>query len=432
MSLLIRIIAIFLLVGFCDIFVFFSKLGSFGSEPVRKLIFSSLWAFSYAITAVGSINRKPLFISWRLAWVIGLGIYVLISLSWSTIQSRPYDLVFGFLGTLFAALFFTRSLSEKWTLETLRNIINLAAACSLILYLIRAPIAIYVDALARPNAFGLAPMIGVFSHKVSCAFICSIGVVLNLSNLRNSRIYSSTWILVCGCCVLFSGSATGILLLLIAIAIWATGAAGSAIHSTLGKAFVTLSCGTLILAGTIFRSSVLESVGRDAGMTGRQGIWEVAWLLINDRPLLGWGYQSIITKDAGGPFFQYYRVVYYTPVHLQNSYLQTAAELGIVGIILVGTMIIVAALINLFRMSGEYYSVSLPILSIVVLIAVEASVEQVFIGNSIGLFFVTWAFLCSPKNYDKYLEGLVSNPKNKAIFANGGISVNDSQHLPES
>lgn len=88
---------------------------------------------------------------------------------------------------------------------------------------------------------------------------------------------------------------------------------------------VTLALGSL--------DALLNSVGKDASLTGRTDLWESAFNLIEQRPLLGVGFNAF--WHIGNPEAERLWFISHVPpgagFNFHNLYLNTAVELGLVG-----------------------------------------------------------------------------------------------------
>jgi exopolysaccharide production protein ExoQ len=79
---------------------------------------------------------------------------------------------------------------------------------------------------------------------------------------------------------------------------------------------------------------LLEMIGRDPTLTGRTVLWEWGVRAILERPVTGWGFTGYFHSPQGAipslyvPEFQNYEIA-----HFHNSYIQTAVDLGLPGLL---------------------------------------------------------------------------------------------------
>lgn len=175
---------------------------------------------------------------------------------------------------------------------------------------------------------------GLFSHKNGLGPWGAFGAV---TLLAYGRLMGGPWLyrmLAWGCavlCLLFSGSATsliGCLTMIIGyVFLRVTRAMGSGVAALVAIAGLFLAA----IVFTVFADAVFGLMGRDATLTGRTEIWEIALDYIKLAPILGHGYQSL-----GGPVFLDF-IASYTAQAIpgpENMYLASMLELGLVGTLL--------------------------------------------------------------------------------------------------
>lgn len=142
---------------------------------------------------------------------------------------------------------------------------------------------------------GLAALTVVVSNSRTALVVAAVGVVLLLgifllSQLRRPRT--------------------------LALTIWGAAALGA---GYIGQSYVDV---------------VSESLGRDATLTGRTNIWTIVLQAVEQRPLLGYGWKALwidgspVTEEL---WARNHGTAFY---HAHNGYLDVAAQLGIVGLLL--------------------------------------------------------------------------------------------------
>ena len=119
---------------------------------------------------------------------------------------------------------------------------------------------------------------------------------------------------------------------------------------------------------------VIESLGKDATLTGRTELWNDVWKLASERPVLGHGTGSFWVGEVGvsRPILETY---YWPPNQAHNGYLDVIAELGFVGLALV---LIVAAygIYNAFKLlphDHQYAMLKIALISSVLLLNMTES-----------------------------------------------------------
>jgi len=148
--------------------------------------------------------------------------------------------------------------------------------------------------------------------------------------------------------------------------------------------------------GEIAPSAALESMGRDATLTGRTGLWGDIFAIASKSPILGVGYGAFWVGPKGYdlyPLPNWSKVTpRWRPNQGHNGYIDIYVELGLVGVLLIGGVIATA-----FRKIGqmlhtdfEYGRLSLTFLAIILLNnATESSLLKA--THSLWFLFVLFA-----------------------------------------
>lgn len=112
------------------------------------------------------------------------------------------------------------------------------------------------------------------------------------------------------------------------------------------------------LAGTMgviilfYRATVFEFFGKSPDMTGRSGIWKLVLGLIEQRPVLGWGWTS--HWMPGVKPYEGLVVINHVPYYqAHNAYLDVVLQLGFVGAALFGILFL-TAFIKLWRLAVRH------------------------------------------------------------------------------
>ncbi|HEY9863050.1 MAG TPA: O-antigen ligase [Candidatus Obscuribacterales bacterium] len=85
--------------------------------------------------------------------------------------------------------------------------------------------------------------------------------------------------------------------------------------------------------------NLLAALGRDPTLSGRTTLWELAIELIKQRYWLGYGYQGFWV--AGGACEVIWRHEGYKPPHAHNGFVNMSLDLGVLGLIIFLTIIVV-------------------------------------------------------------------------------------------
>lgn len=112
--------------------------------------------------------------------------------------------------------------------------------------------------------------------------------------------------------------------------------------------------GTVAIVVTVYRAAVFEFFGKSPDMTGRSGIWKLVLGLIEQKPVLGWGWISHwmpgVKPFEGLVFIKH--VPYY---QAHNAYLDVTLQLGFIGAAIFA-MLLLVTFIKLWRLAVRHTS----------------------------------------------------------------------------
>lgn len=245
---------------------------------------------------------------------------------------------------------------------------------------------------------------GLFVDKNLFAFFAVIvfgaGLVLLLDAVRSRQVRALDVArpLLAIATVVIANSATALVLSVVTVVL-------ALVLTWLGRArrpLLVPVAGTLLLAGSaawlVFTnwSLLLVSLGRSPTLTGRTRIWYAVELAIRERPVLGYGWKALWID--GDPttitiWAHNYRVPFY---HAHNGYLDIAAQLGIVGLVLaVGFVGQVAAAGSRTMLAAGTSASTWPVL-VVLVVALYNSTEVVGLTTAVWVVLVALSCQLSP------------------------------------
>jgi exopolysaccharide production protein ExoQ len=109
----------------------------------------------------------------------------------------------------------------------------------------------------------------------------------------------------------------------------------------------------LFILGNV--GAFLGAFGKDTTLTGRTDLWHLVWALIQERFLLGYGYQAVWT-DWSSPTARIWIALGWAAPSAHNGFLEIWLTLGVVGLVLALASIIstfTTALIRLLRFKNK-------------------------------------------------------------------------------
>jgi exopolysaccharide production protein ExoQ len=140
-------------------------------------------------------------------------------------------------------------------------------------------------------------------------------------------------------------------------------------------------------------SDILSTVGRDATLTGRTDIWDLA-LLLAGNPLVGTGYESYW---LGKRLDTFWRLVWWHPQEAHNGYLEMFLQLGWVGVGLLATLIATGYRNVISRLRRDPSTAGLMLAYFVVALAYNFTEAAFKSLHPVWIFFVL-AIVAVPKS----------------------------------
>ncbi len=148
----------------------------------------------------------------------------------------------------------------------------------------------------------------------------------------------------------------------------------------------TLGALGIVLLSTADLGELVTSMGRSTDFTGRTGIWNKVWTIIEEHPWLGMGYGSIWfpAPDTQSVHNALFGETYWFPSHAHNGFLQTASELGL--------PVAILAILFLFQVCVEPIALSSQRLSPLVLFVIGFQCMFLVSNTFSALLFISRSF----------------------------------------
>ena len=261
-----------------------------------------------------------------LIWL--LPILATISFLWSDFPDESFRKGFVTLQTSYFGLYFASRFNIKQQLYILAWVFGIVAVLSILFGLAFPGSAIEIG--ANTGSFR-----GPFTQKNLLARIAVLGAIIFLINaLHEPRHKVLLWggfvmnILL----ILISTSKTALFLILMILGLLPLYKAlrwKSTIAVPLFIAIIVIGGSIITLILTNWEAS-LNSIGRDATLSGRIGLWEGALEKISERPWLGYGYQAFWRDDGGA--IDIWLLEGYKPPHAHNGFINVPLDLGVIGL----------------------------------------------------------------------------------------------------
>ena len=192
---------------------------------------------------------------------------------------------------------------------------------------------------------------GVFTHKNGMGIFLVLAAMLAAVGVRTSLLSPLTCALVVAtvaALVIPTASSTALMLLLFLIALHFPLAVVRLPPraATVALTFIGLGAVAISLPLVFGRNRIFMALGRDATLTGRTEVWAFVRGLIDQRPLLGYGYEAMFERsDVKEHLFN---LVGWNVPNAHNGYLELWLGTGLVGLGL-ALAFLVPALVRAWR-----------------------------------------------------------------------------------
>jgi exopolysaccharide production protein ExoQ len=216
---------------------------------------------------------------------------------------------------------------------------------------------------------GSYSFVGAFASKNQLGFYASLGIYFSFAAvfILGQR---GAWMFACGIvgllsayCLMASQSATsvittaGIVALILGIRPFMALSPRERKGLFLGCAVVF---GGLAVVGLYLGATgaLLGAFGKDTTLTGRTYLWQQGILAFLQSPYFGVGYQAYWVQGFSEPerLWQEFFIAARSGFHFHNTYIETAVETGLVGLLLFCMVIIVMVFGHLKRLLSDRYN----------------------------------------------------------------------------
>lgn len=307
------------------------------ASPVVSAFQNLLFLILFGLIALRFKQFLPVLMTRKMIWVI-VGIAV-GSVLWSEVPDQTFRRGNLLLFSTLLALYFAMRFPLRQQLHMLAQSFGILAVSNFLFTL-----AFPRQGINSVNHAGA--WMGITLHKNGLAGLMVLSAVVFFSIVTDKRERTPAAIgglALSVLLVILSTSRTGLSVMILLMALiyifkllqWKSTFALPAFLS----AFLTIGA-TIVLVVDNYEK-ILTSMGRDATLTGRTTIWEVALERWAERPWFGYGYQSFWIPDQGNSLEVLYRMSW-QPAHGHNGFLDLLVELGAVGFLAFAISLFVA------------------------------------------------------------------------------------------
>ncbi|MBI1171373.1 O-antigen ligase family protein [bacterium] len=322
-------VALFLTSGAVFPLLLLVKAGTLGEAERARLQLLQLPIYLIALTLLARYPGQVLLAARRTLPIVALVILAFASTLWSI---EPQVTLRRAIGLLMAVLL-GYLLAIRFTPRQLLVLVSMTVGVSLFLSLILMAAAPSVAFM--PDGTGLR---GVFTHKNVLGWAACVGVILALGLFGDAggrlRLWAAAMLTMSLICLMLAGSATSLFAVVVGAVLFGL---YRLLYRTRG-----LSQGVLILLALEvtaiillflyqFLVPLLESLGKDATLTGRVPLWALVDTRIAQRPWLGYGYQAFWAPGKQQALW-IAGILQWSPPHSHNGYLDILLNFGVLGL----------------------------------------------------------------------------------------------------
>lgn len=247
---------------------------------------------------------------------------------------------------------------------------------------------------SRNWLFDGGPIQGIVGNSSLLAFAALLAVVVfgvQLAKRSISRVGGWAWMLVAVAIIALTRSATIYAALValgfVLVAVWLVRRARRPVVVYSGIAAVVVAGVAGVL---VFGQQLLPLVGKSEDLTGRTEIWAKVIDLAVQRPFAGWGWVSYWTPWAE-PFQGYIVRNGVVQLHAHNAWLDVWLQLGILGVIVFGALVLVALVRAWMRevtLDQRNVTRLLPLLLLVALLVQSLAESRILVEYGLFLLVV--------------------------------------------
>jgi O-antigen ligase len=308
-----------------------------GPSDPNRLVRALYWCF-YGFTALQLVIRRTDFAKYamRAPFPVAMVGLALLSMSWSIDPHETLRRTFGLgMATLFG-LYLALRFDRRELLRLVATVFGTCAVSSV-------AFALLVPSAGIGTGTYEGNWQGIFDHKNTLGGLMVLAAVTFRSvpgRSRASRLLGWTGVGLAAALVVLSRSMTALVVL-------TTMALTMPVlrrfrQRRLRSAFAIIGVGVVcatVFLGTTELTAAFTVMGRDATLTGRTEIWSAVADRIAEGPKLGYGYGAF-WSSTGGPGERVRQVLQWNAPTAHNGFLDFAADLGVLGaLLLLGALI---------------------------------------------------------------------------------------------
>lgn len=332
--------------------------------------------------------KKAVYILQQSPWVLVLFVLPPISLLWSVDPGITFQRSIAIVGSSLLGVY----LASRFTLKQQLHL--LALTCGIIVVLS----GVYALLLPKYGIMGgvhAGAWRGIYTHKNTLGKImvlCAATFLLLLGSDKRLRVWAALGLTASIALLVLSTSKTALVNFLAIVLVIGIAQVLRLYYKVMVVALVgivsAIGAGLLWVAANA--EDILLSLGKDVTLTGRTDIWQFSLSKVQERPLLGYGYQAFWQGWGSEAQDVWLREGWRVP-HAHNGFLDLSLELGLIGL---GCFLAVFLVTALRRLSDVKAHVGpehiLPIVVMVYLVLANLTESSLMKRNDfLWVLFVT-------------------------------------------
>lgn len=367
------------------VFAYSSRFGQ-----VSILAYYAVWFPLIAIDYRHALGNYGKFL-----WIIGFGVFALLSVFWSQAPSVSLRAGIQYMTHVVCALVAARTIGMR----------TLARGCLVGIFVVLA-YSLAVGTYQYDALDGTYSLVGAFSSKNQLGFYASLGVYFAVAAIMLLR-EAGVWRLAAFAIgalsahsLLASQSATSIISVAAALAVVLAFAAFLFFSPRQRK--MTFAIGIVVaLAGAVlalnggFLDLLLGAFGKDSTLTGRTYLWSQGIEAGHAAPIVGIGYQAYWVQgfSEAERLWADFFITGRSGFHFHNTYIELYVELGLIGTALMVLLLATTLIGHLKRLLSERRNtVSHILIGIIAMLLVRSFLEiDIVTPYAVGSFLLYYA-----------------------------------------
>jgi O-antigen ligase len=371
--------------------------GAVAAKAGTSSAYTALWLGLYAILLFylrdELINPVNLFA--RNRW---FGLFLIAAVLSYAFSPPDSQLVATKLFMFVMTLLFGLHLARHFTVERLLSLFVTLSAFVLVVHWLIYPVQSHFayDHMERATLLGLKPYGGLFAHKNLAGTFFGLSFLASYGRALSGRRRWRFALLAFGHAValVVAGAASALLCAVLGAAIMTGAVLYGRGSRLLAFYLLALALVTVLVIG-VGTSTILQAVGRDAGMSGRWRVFAAWPEYFGQHPLFGWGYSNFFTGSWNEPA-EGLRTL--TPYHarfftFESAYLELLIDFGAVGAGMFFAMM-TTGLRNALRLAAapDTLFAQVPLGWLVFIAVMSVSDSGLRIHNLVTAALVAWSY----------------------------------------